>query len=161
MIDTNENNNNNINRLIDIHIARNNSNNNNYHNNNAMNIHWLQHTKVSDRFELSNQYATICQQHKQDKKWVLIINPEENSIEKLAKTHGIDVSKILMVNYKSTTANRIKVELKQITSVLSKGNCSAVILSDSSFAANEIEQLETSAKLGKTHCFLMTQCYLH
>lgn len=153
MIDTNKNNNININNLINV--------NNTSNANNAMNIHWLQHTNVSDLFELSHQYATICQQHKQEKKWVLFINPEENSIEKLAKTHGIDVSKILMVNYKSTTANRVKVELKQITSVLSKGNCSAVILSDSSFAATEIEQLELSAKLGQTHCFIMKQCYLH
>ncbi len=143
-------NNNNINMLIDSH-----------NNNQSMYINWLQHTNVANHFELSNQYATICQQHKQEKKWVLFINPEENSIEQLAKTHGIDASKILMVNYKSNATNRVKIELKQITSVLSKGNCSAVILSDSAFAADEIAQLEYSAKLGKTHCFLMKQCQLH
>lgn len=131
------------------------------HGNQLMDIHWLQHTNVSDHFELSNQYATICQQHKQEKKWVLFINPEENSIEKLARTHGIDVSKILMVNYKSTAQNRLKVGLAQITSVLSKGNCSAVILSDSTFAADEIKQLERSAQMGKTHCFLMRKRQLH
>lgn len=134
---------------------------NNYTNNQTMNMNWLQHTNVSDHFDLTSQYASICQQHKQDKKWVLFINPEENSIEKLAKTHGIDASKILMVNYKTNATNRAKVELKQITSVLSKGNCSAVILSDSIFAADEIAQLESSAELGKTHCFLMKQCQLH
>ena len=143
-------NNNNINTLIGSH-----------NNTQPMYINWLQHTNVANQFELSNQYATICQQHKQENKWVLFINPEENSIEQLAKTHGIDVSKILMVNYKNNATNRVKIELKQITSVLSKGNCSAVILSDSAFAADEIAQLEHSATLGKTHCFLMKQCQLH
>ncbi len=122
---------------------------------------WLQHTNVSNTFELCNQYAHICQQHKQEKKWVLFINPEESSIEKLAKTHGIDVTKILMVNYKNTTTTRSKVELKQIKSVLSKGNCSAVILSNSMFESNEIAQLESSAKTGKTHCFVVEQAQLH
>jgi cell division inhibitor SulA len=126
-----------------------------------VNINWLQHTNVTNDFELSSQYAHICHQHKQEKKWVLFINPEENSIEKLAKTHGIDVSKILMVNYKSTAANRTKIALEKITSVLSKGNCSAVILSNSLFDADEIAQLESSAKTGKTHCILMQQCQLH
>lgn len=134
---------------------------NNYNNNSTVNIDWLQHTKVTNNFELSHQYATICQQHKQEKKWVLFINPEENSIEQLAKTHNIDVSKVLMVNYKNKDNKRTKVALQQITSVLSKGNCSAVILSNSLFEADEIAQLESSARIGKTHCFLMKQCQLH
>lgn len=122
---------------------------------------WIQQANVTNDLELSNQYANICQQHKQEKKWVLFINPEENSIEKLATTHGIDISKILMVNYKCTTNNRSKVALTQIQSVLSKGNCSAVILSNSKFEENEIVQLENSAKVGKTHCFLVKQCQVH
>jgi len=126
-----------------------------------LNINWFQHTNVTNDFELSSQYAHICHQHKQEKKWLLFINPEENSIEKLAKTHGVDVSKILMVNYKSSITNRAKIALAQITSVLSKGNCSAVILSNSLFNADEIAELEISAKKGKTHCFLMEQCKLH
>jgi cell division inhibitor SulA len=124
-------------------------------------INWLQHTNVVNDFEISNQYAHICHQHKQEKKWVLFINPEENSIEKLAKTHGVDVSKILMVNYKNTDENRAKIALGKITSVLSKGNCSAVILLNSLFDADEIAQLESSATAGQTHCILMKQCQLH
>ncbi len=147
MFNTNSNNINMINRVRD--------------NNTQLNVNWLQHTDVNDNLELSNQYAHICQQHKQEKKWVLFINPEESSIEQLAKTHGIDVSKILMVNYKNTATTRAKVELKQIKSVLSKGNCAAVILSNSVFEANEILQLESSAKTGKTHCFLVKQTQLH
>jgi cell division inhibitor SulA len=130
-------------------------------NNVTLNVNWLQHTKVNDNFELSNQYANICQQHKQENKWVLFINPEESTIDQLAKTHGIDVSKILMVNYKNTSTTRAKIELNQIKSVLSKGNCAAVILSNSIFAANEIAELESSAEIGKTHCFLVKQAQLH
>jgi cell division inhibitor SulA len=131
------------------------------HNKSNFKSPWLQHTNVNDNFELSNKYANICQQHKQEKKWVLFINPEESSIETLAKTHGIDVSKILMVNYKNTVTSKSKVELEQIKSVLSKGNCSAVILSNSLFEVDEIAQLENSAQTGETHCFLVKQCQLH
>lgn len=121
----------------------------------SVNNSWLQLTNVNDNFELSTQYACICQQHKQQKKWVLFINPEESSIEKLAHTHDIDASKILMVNYKGSIKSNICVDLAQIKSVLSKGNCSAVIVSNSSFATPEIKELEASAKKGGTRCFLL------
>ena len=123
-------------------------------NNNTI-VNWLQLTQVNNNIELSKQYAHICQQHKQQKKWVLFINPEESSIEQLAHTHDIDASKVLMVNYKSSDNGSIKVDLTHITSVLSKGNCSAVIVSNSSFGTQEIAQLESSAKKGETRCFLL------
>lgn len=123
-------------------------------NNNTI-ANWLQLTQVKNNIELSKQYAHICQQHKQQKKWVLFINPEESSIEQLAHTHDIDASKVLMVNYKSSVNGDIKVDLAHITSVLTKGNCSAVIVSNSSFATQEIAQLESSAKKGETRCFLL------
>ncbi len=125
------------------------------------NINWLQHTNVNNSNELSNQYAHICQQHKQEKKWVLFINPEESSIEQLAKSHGIDVSKILMVNYKSAVKTNTKIDLERVKSVLSKGNCSAVILSNTNFESEEISQLESSACAGKTQCVLLKKRLLH
>ncbi|MCW8866161.1 MAG: hypothetical protein OQK22_14835 [Colwellia sp.] len=132
------------------------------HNNNApLNENWLQHTNVNDNLELSNQYAHICQQHKQEKKWVLFINPEESSIEQLAKTHGIDVSKILMVNYKSAVKPQTKIDLEHIKSVLSKGNCSAVIVSNTDFKNEEIAQLENSACKGRTQCVLLKKRLFH
>ena len=126
-----------------------------------INANWLQLTNVNDDSELSNQYADICQQHKQEKKWVLFINPEENSIEQLAKTHGIDVSKILMVNYKNSMKANTKIDLERVKSVLSKGNCSAVILSNTDFQSEEIAQLESSACEGKTQCVLLKKHVLH
>ena len=125
------------------------------------NIHWLQQTCVENNFELSDHYAHICQQHKQEKKWVLFINPEESSIEKLAKTHGIDASKILMVKYKNAVPNHVEIELKRLTSVLSKGNCAAVILSNNVFTTEDITQIESAAAIGNTHCFLVKQRKLH
>lgn len=122
---------------------------------------WLQRTNVNNDFELSNQYAQICQQHEQEKKWVLFINPEESSIEQLAKTHDIDVSKILMVNYKNSISTNTKIDLERVKSVLSKGNCSAVILSNTDFKNEEIAQLENSACEGKTQCVLLKKCILH
>ncbi len=122
---------------------------------------WLQQAQVHNSSELSNQYAYICQQHKQDKKWVLFINPEESSIEQLAKTHGIDVSKILMVNYKNQTKTRNKIALTQITTVLSKGNCSAVILSNAEFTHKEVKQLAQAANFGRTQCVVIKKQLLH
>lgn len=130
-------------------------------NNSQLNVNWLQHTNVNNNVELSNQYAHICHQHKQEKKWVLFINPEESSIEQLAKTHGIDVSKILMVNYKNTLKANTKIDLERVKSVLSKGNCSAVILSNTDFKNEEIIQLENSACEGKTQCVLLKKHVLH
>lgn len=130
-------------------------------NNLPLNQNWLQSTKVDSSYELSNQYVHICQQHKQEKKWVLFINPEESSIEKLAKTHGVDVSKILMVNYKSAINTNMNIDLERVKSVLSKGNCSAVILSNTDFNREEIAQLESSACEGKTQCVLLKKQLLH
>jgi len=135
--------------------------NNGFSSDSQLDINWLQHTNVNDDLELSNQYANICQQHTLEKKWVLFINPEESSIEKLAKAHDIDVSKILMVNYKNNAKRCSNVALEQIKSVLCKGNCAAVILSNSTFEANDIAQLESSAKTGKTHCFVLKRSQLH
>lgn len=133
------------------------NNNSNY----QLDINWLQHTDVNDSFELSNQYAHICLQHKQEKKWVLFINPEESSIDQLAKMHGIDVSKVLVVNFKSTIQIDTEVHLARVKSVLSKGNCSAVILSNTNFKNEEITQLENAACEGKTQCVLLKKCVLH
>jgi cell division inhibitor SulA len=128
---------------------------NNISRNSSKTANWLQLTNVNNNVELSTQYAHICQQHKQQKKWVLFINPEESSIEQLAHTHDIDASKILMVNYKNNLKGITKVGLSHIKSVLSKGNCSAVIVSNSSFETQEIAQLASSAKKGETRCFLL------
>ncbi|KGJ87374.1 hypothetical protein [Colwellia psychrerythraea] len=123
---------------------------------------WLQLTSVENQQELSSHYATICQQHNQEKKWVLFINPEESSLEQLAGTHGVDISKVLCVSFKGK--NKVNnmldkksahLDIEQIKKVLCRGNCSAVILSNAYFATDEIADLDTCARLGETQCVLL------
>ena len=123
---------------------------------------WLKLTNVANHQELSYHYANICQQHNQEKKWVLFINPEESSLEQLVKTHGVDISKVLCVSFKGK--NKINnlvdkksahLDIEQIKNVLCRGNCSAVILSNASFRADEIFELDNCARLGETQCVLL------
>ena len=123
---------------------------------------WLKLTRVKNTQELSSQYADICQQHNQEKKWVLFINPEESSLEQLAKTHGVDISKVLCVSFKGknkvnnlVNKKSAHLDIEQIKNVLCRGNCSAVILSNASFSSEEITALDTCARLGETQCVLL------
>ncbi|TYK66177.1 hypothetical protein [Colwellia echini] len=128
----------------------------------VVNQAWLKSDIVENHTELSLKYADICHQHNQQKKWVLFINPEESSLEQLAKTHGIDISKILCVSFKGKNkVNNIvddkfaHLDIEQIKSVLSRGNCSAVILSNATFSADQMQALDSSARLGETHCLVL------
>lgn len=100
---------------------------------------------------LTEQYANICQQHEINKKWILMINPEDQTLEKLTKTNKVDCSKILKVN-----TNKTRVNLKNIESALCKGNCSAVILCNPSLKNDELEQLNRCAIQGRTACVVLT-----
>jgi cell division inhibitor SulA len=136
-------------------------------NNNTLNTHlidqnWLKLTNVDNQQELSSQYANICQQHNQEKKWVLFINPEESSLEQLAQTHGVDISKVLCVSFKGKNKTNhllndksAHLDIEQIKNVLCRGNCSAVILSNASFDANEMSALNSCARIGETQCVLL------
>ncbi len=123
---------------------------------------WLQLADVENQQELSTHYATICQQHNQEKKWVLFINPEESSLEQLAQTHGVDISKVLCVSFKgknkvnmSLDEKSANLDIEQIKSVLCRGNCSAVILSNAYFGTKEIAALDSCARLGETYCVVL------
>lgn len=122
----------------------------------------LKLANVDNHQELSSHYVNICQKHNQEKKWLLFINPEESSIEQLALTHGVDISKVLCVSFKGKNkvnnllnSKSAHLDIEQIKSVLCRGNCSAVILSNASFAADEMADLDNCARLGETHCLLL------
>ncbi len=124
---------------------------------------WFELTSVDNHHELSSQYANICQQYEQEKKWVLFINPEESSIEHLTQVHGVDITKVLCVTFKGKnklhnmlSEKSAHLDIEQIKSVLCRGNCSAVILSKASFAVKEMNELNNCARLGETHCVLLT-----
>lgn len=123
---------------------------------------WLQYASTNSNQELSSHYANICQQYKQDKKWVLFINPEESSLEQLAHTYGVDISKVLCVSFKGKNKvnnlvgeHSAHLDIEQIKSVLCRGNCSAVILSNASFSEQEISVLNSSAQSGETQCVIL------
>lgn len=123
---------------------------------------WLQYASAQNQQELSVHYATICQQFKQEKKWLLFINPEESSLEQLAQTHNVDISNILCVSFKgkNKTNNLVNehsahLDIKQIEKVLCQGNCSAVVLSNASFSEEELTVLDDSARLGETQCVIL------
>ncbi len=123
---------------------------------------WLKLANVENHQELSSHYVNICQQHIQEKKWVLFINPEESSIEQLAHTHGVDISKVLCVSFKGKNkvnnlldSKSAHLDIEQIKNVLCRGNCSAVILSNASFDVDEMAALDNCARSGETHCVLL------
>ena len=112
--------------------------------------HWLDIRNFKDQQQLAQQYANICQQHQQDKKWILMINPEDKSLETLYASGKISTTKILRVN-----AHKQSINMSNIEMALKTGNCSAVILCNASFKEEEINQLTACAQKGKTQCIVL------
>ncbi len=112
---------------------------------------WIDVRNVSDEQSWLEQYTNICQQHEINKKWILMINPEDQSLEQLSKIHHIDTSKILKVN-----TNKAKMNLQNLASALCKGNCSAVILCNPSLQSDELAQLNQCAAVGNTAFIVLT-----
>lgn len=117
---------------------------------------WLDQRVISTSQEFSQQYQEICQQHHLEHKWILMINPEDSSLEELSKSDAIDAQKILRVN---TEENKLNVE--HIEMALKKGNCSAIIVSNAHLNEQQITQLSKSAQRGKTQCIVINQNTLH
>ncbi len=117
---------------------------------------WLDQIAFTSNTQLSQQYADICRQHHQEHKWVLMINPEEDSLEKLTENHGIDAGKILRVN-----TNQQSININHIEIALQKGNCAAVVVSNTDFNQEQIAQLSKSAQRGKTQCVVINKKALH
>ncbi|NQY36098.1 MAG: hypothetical protein HRT37_14220 [Alteromonadaceae bacterium] len=118
---------------------------------------WLDIRNIKDQHQLAQQYTTICQQHEQDNKWILMINPEDKSLETLYASGKINTTKILRVNAKRQTIN-----INNIATALKTGNCSAVILCNASIKEEEIHQLSAFAQKGKTQCIVLkTTTTLH
>jgi len=111
---------------------------------------WIDVINIENQDNLSKQYADLCQQHELQKKWILMINPEAQSLEVLNQSTDIDTSKILTVNTKQS-----KIDMKNIASAFCKGNCSAVILCNPSLKNEELKQLNRYAEKGKTACIVL------
>ena len=111
---------------------------------------WIDVRGIEDSHQLSNQYEDICKKHEINKKWILMINPEDQSLAMLSKSNKVDISKILKVN-----TNKTKINIKNIELALGKGNCAAVILCNPSLRDDEIAQLNQYAEKGQTACIVL------
>ncbi len=117
---------------------------------------WLAEVSADSSTDLANKYASICQKHSVENKWVLMINPEDDSLDALSKNSNIDVSKVLRVN-----ATKTKVNLKSIENALRKGNCSAIVLPSTLLTEQQITKLTKCAQRGRTQFIIINKTKLH
>ncbi|GLX76834.1 hypothetical protein tinsulaeT_01740 [Thalassotalea insulae] len=121
------------------------------------NNNWIDVRNINNEQSWLAQYTDICLQHKVNNKWILMIDPEDQSLEQLSKTHHVDTSRILKVN-----SYNGKVNLENLGFALCKGNCAAVILSNTQLKDEDLFKLNQCAQQGKTACIVLTnQQQLH
>ena len=111
---------------------------------------WCNIVSVDSSYDLSKKYHDICQHHHDENKWILMINPENDSLEQLSNMGKINPEKILKVN-----ANKVNVSIEHIKKTLLKGNCSAMILANANFNQSQLNEISRCAAIGKTHCILL------
>lgn len=111
---------------------------------------WCNIVPVISSSDLTDKYQDICQNYRDENKWILMINPENDSLEQLSNMGKINPEKILKVN-----SNKVNVSLENIKNTLLKGTCSALILSDGKYNQAELKEIAQCATIGKTHCILL------
>jgi len=116
----------------------------------ALSSDWCNVIRVKNSYDLSEKYQKICQNHHDDNKWILMINPENDSLEQLSMMGKINPEKILKVN-----VNKVNINLEHIKNTLLKGNCSAIILSNAHYSQAELDEISRCAAIGKTQCILL------
>mgnify|MGYP002280657029 CR=1 FL=1 len=117
--------------------------------NNATNIAWLDIRNLNNSECVKDEFINICQQHHRDKRWILMIAPQDKDIAYLNKSDQVNHGKILRVNSQ-------KVKLTNIESTLAKGNCSAVVLCNADFGQQQLSLFNACAKQGNTQCIVLT-----
>lgn len=115
-----------------------------------VNNSWLDIHQINQEDSISEHYLALYQEHHINNKWLLMINPEDNSLAKLNHCSAIDTSKILKVDPAKKAIN-----LNNIKSALYRGNCSAVVLCNPSLNDDELAQLQQYAQSGKTQCVVI------
>ena len=109
---------------------------------------WLDIKEQMNDFELSQQYIDICQKHSLENKWILVLTPKTNSLEQLNSSTHINT-------------NKVKINIKNVKTALSKGNCAGVILCNANLKESELKKLTTYAQQGKTQCIVLNNKTLH
>ncbi len=144
MININKVNLNNINNNLNI------KNTINIANSTSLTSTWCNIVNVNSAYDLSKKYHDICQHHHDENKWILMINPENDSLEQLSNMGKINPAKILKVN-----ANKVNVSIEHIKKTLLKGNCSAMILANANYNQAQLNEISRCAAIGKTHCIFL------
>ena len=111
---------------------------------------WLNVKELSNENSIAEQYSKFYSQYHVKNKWILMINPENNSFDNMQNLPKENLSRILRVH-----SNKVNVKIENIETALLKGNCSAVILNNTSFNSEELAQLYKSAKKGNTQCIIL------
>ena len=111
---------------------------------------WCDVKSIANTLELSQQYTEIFQKHDLEKKWILMINPEERPLQQLSTEGKIDPKKILKVNI-----HQRNISLNTIKDALEKGHCSAVILCNAKLNESQLIQLTQFAEKGQTKCIIL------
>ncbi len=126
-------------------------------NKNAVHLTKLDIRTLSDEQLLVNEYANICSQYRSTKRWIMMVDPEEESLEQLVLSESIDPTRVLKVN-----SRHHPVKLNNIERTLLKGNCSALILCNPKLKNNEVSQLTKMAAMSDTQCIILnTKQKLH
>jgi len=112
--------------------------------------HWLNIKSVNTSADLTAEYKNICHKFRSDNKWVLMVNPENDSLDQLAHSRNNGGNKVLRVH-----SNKVNVSIENIKTALNKGNCSVVVLCNTSFNKTELDLLSHYAKNGKTPCIVL------
>jgi cell division inhibitor SulA len=98
-----------------------------------------------------SEITTICQQYASDKRWVLMINPNDKSLEQLVTCQQIKATNILRVN-----GAKHKVSILAIEKALMTGNCAVVIICSNEFTRAELSELKYCASIGNTQCIILS-----
>ena len=113
---------------------------------------WIKVHELNQEDNLEKHYEELCQKHHLSNKWLLIINPEDETLAQLSNNTSLDTSKILKID-----PHKKPVNIDNIKSVLSQGNCSAVVLCNPNLQLEELKLLQTYAQLGQTQCVVLNK----
>lgn len=114
--------------------------------------HWCKIIDIEHEPNYSMHYQHVCQHHQHGRKWILMINPESKLLEQLHSQGKIQPKNILKVD-----TTKVNMKLEHIKQALLKGNCSALILSNTHFNDDELRLITECAAQGKTHCIILNK----
>jgi len=105
---------------------------------------------IIDEQQYISEIAAICQQFETDKRWILMLNPNEKSLEQLACYQHINTTRILKVNGSKHRISRLAIE-----KALSIGNCAAIVIYAEDMSSDDLADLQYHASKSSTQCIIL------